>query len=168
SPARSCPPPPPPSPSPGCVSSAPSSDRREAAHTPGDQTSAPATPRSPPEPYTSAAGSHQRPARPSRSPLPSAPASNPYSRPAEMENVAASTGSTRAPMAKASATGVPGADANLRPKYMAPAAIGVSPALMSGHLVYAPPPSYPMMAQMTHIQGRVTVEAVVGKSGRVI
>ncbi|HXS13340.1 MAG TPA: energy transducer TonB [Acidobacteriaceae bacterium] len=89
-------------------------------------------------------------------------------RPAEMENVAASTGSTRAPMAKASATGVPGADANLRPKYMAPAAIGVSPALMSGHLVYAPPPSYPMMAQMTHIQGRVTVEAVVGKSGRVI
>ena len=63
---------------------------------------------------------------------------------------------------------MPGADANLRPKYMAPATIGASPALMASHLVYAPPPSYPMMAQMTRTQGRVTVEAVVGKSGRVI
>jgi len=59
-------------------------------------------------------------------------------------------------------------DPNLQAKYMAPAKIGASPAVMESHLVYAPPPSYPMMAEMTRVQGRVTVEAVVGKDGRVI
>lgn len=58
--------------------------------------------------------------------------------------------------------------ANLQPRYMAPAMIGASPALMASHLVYAPPPDYPMLAQISHIRGRVLVEAVVGRSGRVI
>ena len=39
---------------------------------------------------------------------------------------------------------------------------------LAAHLVYAPPLSYPMMAEMTRTQGKVTVEAVVGKNGRVI
>lgn len=56
----------------------------------------------------------------------------------------------------------------LEPRYMAPAVIGASPALMAGRLVYAPPPEYPKLAKMTHIQGIVTVQAVVGKSGHVV
>jgi len=71
------------------------------------------------------------------------------------------------PAVKAGA-GVPAGEANVRPRYMAPATVGASPALMESRLVYAPPPSYPMMAEMTRLQGRVTVEAVVGKSGRVL
>ncbi len=58
--------------------------------------------------------------------------------------------------------------ANLQPRYMAPAMIGASPALMASHLVYAPEPDYPMLAEISHIRGRVLVEAVVSKSGRVI
>jgi TonB family protein len=57
---------------------------------------------------------------------------------------------------------------SLRPRYMAPATMGASQAVMQAHLVYAPEPAYPMMAEMTRTQGRVTVEAVVGKDGRVI
>jgi TonB family protein len=72
------------------------------------------------------------------------------------------------PVAKRSAVNAPSNDANLRPKYMAPATIGASAGAMESRLVYAPPPAYPMMAEMTRIQGRVTVEAVVGKDGRVI
>lgn len=59
-------------------------------------------------------------------------------------------------------------DANLTPRYMAPAVVGASPMLMASHLVYAPPPAYPMMAELTRTQGRVQVEAVVGKDGRVV
>jgi hypothetical protein len=70
--------------------------------------------------------------------------------------------------ANSNAANLPDASANLRPRYMAPATIGASSAAMESRLVYAPPLSYPMMAEMTRIQGKVTVEAVVGKSGRVI
>lgn len=62
----------------------------------------------------------------------------------------------------------PGEAGELRPRYMAPAMIGASPALMASHLVSAPAADYPMVARMTHVQGRVLVEAVVGKSGEVI
>lgn len=70
--------------------------------------------------------------------------------------------------AKPIAAELPVADVTERPKYMAPATVGASRAVMDARLVYAPPPSYPMMAEMTRTQGKVTVEAVVGKSGRVI
>lgn len=69
---------------------------------------------------------------------------------------------------KKGAASVPVSDVTQLPRYMAPATIGASPAVMAAHLVYAPPLSYPMMAEMTRTQGKVTVEAVVGKSGRVI
>lgn len=59
-------------------------------------------------------------------------------------------------------------DVNQLPRYMAPAAMGTSPAVMEARLVYAPPAGYPMMAEMTRTQGKVLVEAVIGKSGRVI
>ena len=69
---------------------------------------------------------------------------------------------------KPGAASVPVSDVTQLPRYMAPATIGASPAVMAARLVYAPPPSYPMMAEMTRTQGKVTVEAVVGKNGRVI
>ncbi len=82
------------------------------------------------------------------------------------------------PVDRASAGAVPpqaerevssaGGAANLQPRYMAPAMIGASPALMADRLVYAPPPTYPMLAEISRIHGRVLVEAVVGKSGQVI
>lgn len=68
----------------------------------------------------------------------------------------------------ASSAAAAGGEANLQPRYMAPAVIGASPGLMASHLVYAPPPTYPMLAEMARIQGRVQVEAVVSRSGRVI
>jgi len=46
--------------------------------------------------------------------------------------------------------------------------IGASPALMASYLKYAPPVEYPVVAKMAHIQGKVMVEALVGKNGRVI
>lgn len=70
--------------------------------------------------------------------------------------------------AVAGAPVVDSGDANLQPKYMAPAKIGASHEVMESRLEYAPPPAYPMMAEMTRTQGKVTVEAVVGKDGRVI
>jgi outer membrane biosynthesis protein TonB len=66
------------------------------------------------------------------------------------------------------AVGSAGEAAHMQPRYMAPAMIGASPALMESHLVYAPEPGYPLLAEMSHIRGRVLVEAVVSKSGRVI
>jgi len=59
-------------------------------------------------------------------------------------------------------------DASSEPKYLPPATVGASPAVMAAHLVYAPPPAYPMRAEMTRTEGKVMVEAVVGKDGRVI
>ncbi len=89
--------------------------------------------------------------------------------PAATTNAASTTiAVTHAPVVKPSAAGVPVSDANVRPKYMAPATIGASAASMASRLVYAPPPAYPMMAEMTRLQGKVTVEAVVGKDGRVV
>jgi TonB family protein len=73
-----------------------------------------------------------------------------------------------APAGKPNARAMPVGDVTQLPRYMAPATIGASPAVMAAHLVYAPRLSYPMMAEMTRIQGKVTVEAVVNKSGRVI
>ena len=73
-----------------------------------------------------------------------------------------------APGVKPATAGGPVTDVTQLPRYMAPATIGASPAVMAAHLVYAPPPAYPMMAEITRTQGKVTVEAVVGKSGRVI
>ena len=57
-------------------------------------------------------------------------------------------------------------DLRLRP--VSRGTIGASPALMASYLIYAPPPGYPALAKITHIQGKVMVEAVVGKSGEVI
>lgn len=61
-----------------------------------------------------------------------------------------------------------GDGSELRPRYMAPAMIGAPAGLMASHLMYAPPAGYPVLAEVGHIQGRVLVEAVVGKNGRVI
>jgi TonB family protein len=96
------------------------------------------------------------------------PATASKAQPAVTQSAAASSMVTRAPVAKSSGASVPGVNANLRPKYMAPATIGASAGAMASRLVYAPPPAYPMMAEMTRTQGRVMVEAVVGKDGRVI
>jgi hypothetical protein len=89
-------------------------------------------------------------------------------RPAAAEKMDASSMVMRAPVAKPSGASAPGSDANLLPRYMAPATMGAPAGAMAGRLVYAPPPAYPMMAQMTRTQGKVTVEAVVGKDGRVV
>jgi hypothetical protein len=88
--------------------------------------------------------------------------------PIETKNAAANSLVVHPAAGKPSTAAVPASDTNLRPKYMAPATIGASAALMASRLVYAPPPAYPMMAEMTRLQGKVTVEAVVGKDGRVI
>ena len=101
-------------------------------------------------------------------PASTTPAVASKAQPAEAENLAASSMVARAPVVKLGPASVPENDVSQRPKYMAPATIGAPPALMASRLVYAPPPAYPMMAEMTRTQGRVTVEAVVGKDGRVI
>jgi hypothetical protein len=59
-------------------------------------------------------------------------------------------------------------DAGLQQEFMAPATIGASAELMERRLVEAPRPAYPMLAEMSRTEGKVTVEAVVAKSGRVI
>jgi hypothetical protein len=84
------------------------------------------------------------------------------------DNIVAGSMVVHAAVARPSVAGGPGSEANVRPRYMAPATIGASAASMASRLVYAPPPAYPMVAEMTRIQGKVTVEAVVGKDGRVI
>jgi outer membrane biosynthesis protein TonB len=65
-------------------------------------------------------------------------------------------------------TGEPASEADVQPGYVAPGMVGASPALMASYLVYAPPAGYPALAKMTHVQGKVMVEAVVGKNGQVI
>ena len=62
----------------------------------------------------------------------------------------------------------PATEASLERRFMSPATIGASPALMAGRLVYAPRAGYPALAKMTHVQGKVMVEAVVGKNGEVL
>lgn len=59
-------------------------------------------------------------------------------------------------------------EANLQPRILGPGMIGASPALMAGRLMYAPRADYPALAKMAHLQGKVVVQAVVGKNGRVI
>jgi len=98
-----------------------------------------------------------------------APATSTAGQPASTGTVAKNPAATKAATAvKPAAADAPADDLNQRPRYMAPATIGASSQVMAGRLLSAPPPAYPMMAQMTRIQGKVTVEAVVGKSGRVI
>ena len=84
------------------------------------------------------------------------------------EDMAVSPIASRATGARLSPAGTPGKDTTLRPRYMAPATMGAPAAAMASRLVYAPAPTYPMMAEMTRTQGKVTVEAVVGKDGRVV
>jgi outer membrane biosynthesis protein TonB len=45
---------------------------------------------------------------------------------------------------------------------------GASPGLMESHLLFAPEPQYPEAARIAHIQGRVVVEALVGRDGSVV
>jgi TonB family protein len=98
-----------------------------------------------------------------------APATSTAGQPASTGTVAKNPAATKAATAvKPAAADAPADDLNQRPRYMAPATIGASSQVMAGRLLSAPPPAYPMMAQMTRIQGKVAVEAVVGKSGRVI
>jgi TonB family protein len=101
-----------------------------------------------------------------RSAVPPAPATSSAGQPAATAKNPAATTST--PAVKPAAGNVPADDLNQRPRYMAPATIGASSEVMAARLLSAPPPAYPMMAEMTRIQGKVMVEAVVGKSGRVI
>jgi len=100
--------------------------------------------------------------------VPSAPAS-PAAGDAAAAGSARTDPSTKStPTVKPNGAAASVGDVSQLPKYMSPASIGASPAVMEARLVYAPRPSYPMMAQMTRIQGKVLVEAVVGKSGHVI
>jgi outer membrane biosynthesis protein TonB len=46
--------------------------------------------------------------------------------------------------------------------------VGASPALMSGRLLFAPEPEYPQLARIAHLQGKVVVEALVGRDGEVV
>lgn len=75
---------------------------------------------------------------------------------------------TKVRRAPVSAEPEPVSTAGLETRYMRPATIGASPALMASRLLYAPRAAYPALAKMTHVQGKVMVEAVVGKSGQVI
>jgi TonB family protein len=50
---------------------------------------------------------------------------------------------------------------------IAPGTIGVSPAMMQGRLLFNPLPMYPQLARVAHIQGKVLVQALVGRDGRV-
>jgi protein TonB len=85
---------------------------------------------------------------------------------------AASGRGTEAAGAAARKSGVgtaePAGEADVQPRYVTPGMVGASPALMASYLVYAPPAGYPALAKMTHVQGKVMVEAVVGKNGQVI
>ena len=83
----------------------------------------------------------------------SAPTAASGAQPAGTEIADTSLAATSAPVAKPSAAAVPASDASLRPRYMAPATIGASAASMESRLVYAPPPAYPMMAEMTRTRG---------------
>ncbi len=75
---------------------------------------------------------------------------------------------TRVRRAPVNAEAEPVSTASLETRYMGPATIGASPALMASRLLYAPRAAYPALAKMTHVQGKVMVEAVVGKNGQVI
>jgi TonB family protein len=46
-------------------------------------------------------------------------------------------------------------------------AIDVSPGIMASNLVSATPPTYPRMANLIHMQGKVTMQAIIAKNGTV-
>ena len=101
-------------------------------------------------------------------PAPAAPVAASGAQPAGAEDVALRSTAIRAGVAKPNGAGGAASDAKVLPRYMAPATVGAPAGSMASRLVYAPPPAYPMMAEMTRTQGKVKVEAVVGKDGRVI
>ena len=41
----------------------------------------------------------------------------------------------------------------------------VAPGVMAANLISAPPPSYPFLARLAHIEGQVTVQAVISRDG---
>ena len=43
-----------------------------------------------------------------------------------------------------------------------------SSGVMAGNLISAPPPEYPLMGKLTHMEGQVVVQAVVSRSGEVV
>jgi outer membrane biosynthesis protein TonB len=46
--------------------------------------------------------------------------------------------------------------------------VGPLAGIMDNHLLFAPEPEYPALARLTHVQGKVVVEAVVGRNGTVV
>ncbi len=46
--------------------------------------------------------------------------------------------------------------------------LSVSSGVMAGNLISAPPPDYPVLAKLAHIEGEVVLQAVVSKNGAVI
>jgi TonB family protein len=43
----------------------------------------------------------------------------------------------------------------------------VAPGVMAANLISAPPPSYPFLARIAHVEGQVTVQAVISRDGAV-
>jgi TonB family protein len=41
----------------------------------------------------------------------------------------------------------------------------VAPGVMAANLISAPPPSYPFLARLAHVEGRVTVQAFISRDG---
>ncbi|HEV2576265.1 MAG TPA: energy transducer TonB [Acidobacteriaceae bacterium] len=123
---------------------------------------------------------HQRmmmvPLRDSSQPYEAAPAEAPAAVPVAPVHHAGGTAvdddwrarATKVRRAPAYVAAEPPIEADLEPRFMSPATIGASPALMESRLVYAPPAGYPALAKMTHVQGKVMVQAVVGKNGQVL
>jgi outer membrane biosynthesis protein TonB len=52
--------------------------------------------------------------------------------------------------------------------YIPRATFGVSAGVMAARLVSAPEPEYPVLAKITHVQGKVVVEAVIARDGSVV
>lgn len=114
---------------------------------PGVSNSAPAKPLPPPGPPSTAGKQEVTPtpaAQASATP-PAAPAPPPHAEPARPSNVTTSVATVTAQQG----------------------AFGVSSGIMSSHLVSFSPPKYPKIANFTHAEGQVILQAVVAKSGRV-
>lgn len=47
-------------------------------------------------------------------------------------------------------------------------AVSVSSGIMANHLLAAPPPEYPVLAKMTHVEGQVVLQAFVARDGSVM
>lgn len=59
------------------------------------------------------------------------------------------------------------ASGDVRPEAERPRLLSVSPGVMAGNVLSAPMPDYPMVARIAHVQGEVTVQAVVTREGTV-